>query len=218
MNCVVTAGPTCEPLDKVRAMTNFSTGQLGSQLANYLAEHGHRVILLRGRLSTFKVPLKVPEVIEFATTADLQKRFRTLAKKRIDAIFHAAAVSDFRFGKVWANSVDRKLKVVKKGKISSREPRLIAELIPTTKLILRLRGWFPRAFLVGWKYEVDGTRSTAIARAKEQIAHSDTDACVVNGPAYGHGFYLVAREGSSQHLPNSAALFECLEQTFRTRS
>ena len=36
MNCVVTAGPTYEPLDDVRRLTNFSTGKLGSQLGDFL--------------------------------------------------------------------------------------------------------------------------------------------------------------------------------------
>ena len=40
MKCIVTAGPTYEPLDKVRRLTNFSTGQLGTELANHLAGQG----------------------------------------------------------------------------------------------------------------------------------------------------------------------------------
>src|SRR5687768_14363623 len=36
VNCVITAGPTYEPLDEVRRLTNFSTGRLGSELATYL--------------------------------------------------------------------------------------------------------------------------------------------------------------------------------------
>ena len=46
MNCIVTAGPTYEPLDDVRRLTNFSTGRLGTELANFLAARGHTVILL----------------------------------------------------------------------------------------------------------------------------------------------------------------------------
>ena len=36
MNCIVTAGPTYEPMDNVRRLTNFSTGKLGTELANFL--------------------------------------------------------------------------------------------------------------------------------------------------------------------------------------
>src|SRR5947209_3565355 len=45
MHCVVTAGPTYESLDEVRRLTNFSTGKLGSELANFLAARGHTVTL-----------------------------------------------------------------------------------------------------------------------------------------------------------------------------
>ena len=48
MNCIVTAGPAYEPLDDVRRLTNFSTGRLGTELANYLAARGHNVHLLLG--------------------------------------------------------------------------------------------------------------------------------------------------------------------------
>jgi phosphopantothenate---cysteine ligase (CTP) len=51
---VVTAGPTFEPLDEVRRLTNFSSGKLGSQLADYLVAHGHQVILLYGHYSTYR--------------------------------------------------------------------------------------------------------------------------------------------------------------------
>src|SRR6478752_895156 len=53
MNCIVTAGPTYEPLDQVRLMTNFSTGRLGSELATFLTDKGHRVTLLSGQQATW---------------------------------------------------------------------------------------------------------------------------------------------------------------------
>ena len=52
MRCIVTAGPTVEPLDAVRRLTNHSTGTLGTQLANHLAGCGHDVLLLRSRTAT----------------------------------------------------------------------------------------------------------------------------------------------------------------------
>ena len=53
MNCIVTAGPTFEPLDEVRRLTNFSTGRLGTELANFLAARGHKVVLLAGETATY---------------------------------------------------------------------------------------------------------------------------------------------------------------------
>ncbi|MBI4664017.1 MAG: NAD-dependent epimerase/dehydratase family protein [Verrucomicrobia bacterium] len=216
MNCVVTAGPTYEPLDAVRRLTNFSTGKLGSQLADYLVDRGHQVVLLRGRSSVYQRPAKTDDVAEFGTTDELASRLQSLNERSIDAVFHAAAVSDFRFGKIWTRSPEGSLEEVKNRKISSEPSGLLAELVPTTKLIGQLRTWFPTAWLVGWKYEVDGDRSDALIRANAQVLDRQTDACVVNGPAYGEGFGLVTREGKEFHLADSLALFRLLEQQMRS--
>jgi phosphopantothenoylcysteine decarboxylase/phosphopantothenate--cysteine ligase len=95
MRCVVTAGPTYEPLDEVRRLTNFSTGRLGSELGSFLAARANKVTLLIGELATYRGEQLVHRVETFTTTADLQERLRALSKESVDAIFHAAAVSDF---------------------------------------------------------------------------------------------------------------------------
>ncbi len=86
----------------------------------------------------------------------------------------------------------------------------MAELVPTPKIIARLRDWFGHALLVGWKYEVEGDRAGVIAAARRQIHECRTDACVANGPAYGEGFGLVVRGGECQHLARMTELFEAL--------
>ena len=69
MNCIVTAGPTLEPLDDVRRLTNFSTGRLGTTLANYLAARGHNVILLLGEQATYAGERHARRVEPFSTAA-----------------------------------------------------------------------------------------------------------------------------------------------------
>src|SRR5437868_10957199 len=106
MKCIVTCGPTYEPLDKVRRLTNFSTGKLGTELARFLMQHGHDVLLFRGAQSTYASPDGELKVQSFTTTEDLGTRLQTCAKQSFDALFHAAAVSDFRFGKIWQRAGD----------------------------------------------------------------------------------------------------------------
>src|SRR5215469_9622227 len=101
MNCVVTAGPTYEPLDEVRRLTNFSTGRLGTELANYLAARGHKVILLIGETAVYAGERKAQRVKHFATTADLREKLKSLSAKKVDGVFHAAAVGDFAFGRIF---------------------------------------------------------------------------------------------------------------------
>jgi phosphopantothenoylcysteine synthetase/decarboxylase len=209
MRCIITAGPTFEPLDDVRRLTNFSTGRLGCQLAAYLTERGHEVRLLLGEQATYTGELKAARVQRFTTTANLQGMLEA-AGEEIGAIFHAAAVSDFSFGKIWLRSGDGELSEVKSSKITTREGTLLAELVPTPKLILQMRKWFPDARIVGWKFETEGGRQDALDRAMKQMTLAQSDACVANGPAYGQGFGLLTRQGL-RHLKDMPGLFEALE-------
>jgi len=218
MHCIVTAGPTYESLDNVRRLTNFSTGRLGSELVNYLAAQGHEVTLLIGQQATWRGERRAHRVELFTTTAHLRERLRALASASVDAVFHAAAVSDFAFGKIWRRSPQGDfLTEIKSGKLSTREGTLLAELVPTPKIIAQLRDWYPSACLVGWKYEVDGNRAGVIELARKQIAECRTDACVANGPAYGDGFGLVRLGGEWEHREDAKALFEALEKFARNR-
>jgi len=219
MNCVVTAGPTYEPLDDVRRLTNFSTGKLGSQLGDFLVAQGHQVTLLCGYYAIYHEPQKAQRIIRFDTTADLRAKLEMLAADNVDAVFHAAAVSDFAFGKVWARSADGEMREAKSGKISTRGGTLLAELVPTQKIISGLRSLFPEACLVGWKYEVDGNREGVVAKAVQQIKENKINGCVANGKAYGFGFGLVTGDRSAAHYSDSRELYGELEKlALATRS
>ena len=210
MRCLVTAGPTYETLDHVRRLTNFSTGRLGSELATFLSDHGHDVTLLIGQQATWRGDRRAKHVETFTTTANLRERLEALSGGSVGAVFHAAAVSDFTFGKIWLRPPLGELSEIKSGKISTRQGTLLAELVPTPKLIGSLRGWFPQAKLVGWKFEVDGDRASVIAAAEEQIRECLTDACVANGPAFGPGFGLVKGSGPCLQLADTSGLFASL--------
>jgi phosphopantothenate---cysteine ligase (CTP) len=212
MHCIVTAGPTYEPLDHVRRLTNFSTGRLGCELANHLVARGHEVTLLLGEQATWRGDVRASQLLTFTTTASLRALLERLSQASVGGVFHAAAVSDFAFGKVWARSPQGELQELRSGKISTRQGTLMAELIPTPKLIGELRRWFPKACLTGWKYEVEGDRESVLALAEKQLAECRTDACIANGPAYGLGFGLVHGQGTVVHLENAPALFTVLER------
>ena len=217
MHCIVTAGPTYEPLDAVRRLTNFSTGRLGTELARFLTARGHETTLLIGELAAYRGDPHAGKVERFTTTASLRDRLQALACHPADAVFHAAAVSDFGFGKVWRRSPEGELTEVRAGKLSTRQGTLLAELTPTPKIIAELRPWFPRAWLVGWKYEVAGERQSVIQLGARQVAECRTDACVANGPAYGTGFGLVRAGSEATHLPDTRALFAALDELIRER-
>jgi phosphopantothenoylcysteine synthetase/decarboxylase len=209
MRCLVTCGPTFEELDQVRRLTNFSTGKLGVGLANHLVRAGHEVTLLKGYYAICRDDCTV-EPITFSTTEDLLARIQVESRQRFDAVFHAAAVSDFRFGGVFRRAPHGKLEPVSSGKFKTSDGILLAELVPTPKIINRLRELFPSAKIFGWKYEVTGTSEEALAAGRRQVLENETNHCVVNGSAYGPGFGIVSREGEPWHCPDAASLYLAL--------
>ena len=90
--------------------------------------------------------------------------------------------------------------------MSSRAGTLKLTLEPAPKLIASLRRMFPSSILVGWKFELDGTADEVRAKGRKQMDECLTDACVLNGHAYGSGFGLISRSGEQVHLPDKAAL------------
>ena len=211
MNCIVTAGPTYEPLDDVRRLTNFSTGRLGTELANFLSARGHQVTLLISIQASKGGERRAQRGDGFTTTDNLREKLQALSGKKVNAVFHAAAVSDFCFGRIQLRSPQGRLTEIKSKKIPTAEGTLLVELVPTRKIITELRAWFPAAKLVGWKFEAEGKRPDAIRAAEQQLARCRTDACVANGPAYGEGFGLINR-GGHLHLADPPKLFDALEK------
>jgi hypothetical protein len=116
---------------------------------------------------------------------------------------------------VWLRSPDGQLTERQSGKLSTREGSLLAELVPTPKIIAELRDWYAEALLVGWKYEVDGDRASVLRAAQTQLTDCRTNVCVANGPAYGEGFGLVRSAGDCVHCPGTAELFEALESLIK---
>jgi phosphopantothenoylcysteine decarboxylase/phosphopantothenate--cysteine ligase len=166
------------------------------------------VTFLLGEHATFRGSCRAQRVEEFSTTSDLAQRLK--GSVGAEAIFHAAAVSDFKFGKVWLRSDGDKLTEIKSGKLSTRQGTLLAELVPTAKIINQLRAWFPSARLIGWKFEVEGGQDRVLQLGRDQIAECRTDACVANGPAYGPGFAIVSSSAKSRHFATRQELFGAL--------
>lgn len=207
MRLLLTFGPGYEPIDQARRLTNMSTGRLGTQLANAFLGAGWEVHCLRGEGISYQGLLHTTEFETFTTNDDLAGRLERIARLRqVDAVFHAAALCDYRVARV----VNVAGEAVSSPKLATRDGRLTLELEPATKVLPRLRGWFPRARIVGWKYELAGTRDDAFARAWRQLRDCATDACVLNGAAYGEGFALCQAAGSVVNCSGSIQLADTL--------
>ena len=90
MRVVITCGPSYEPIDEVRRITNFSTGELGIMLANHLAKAGCDVVCFRGVGATCAEKVVGARVVPFATNDHLRTELaRTMAlcgTSRLDQI------------------------------------------------------------------------------------------------------------------------------------
>jgi phosphopantothenoylcysteine synthetase/decarboxylase len=203
MRILITAGPSYEPIDQVRRLSNFSTGELGTLLSEGFAEAGHAVLCFRGTASSFAAPLWPVEVVQFTTNDDLASQLqRLIARDQVNIVFHAAALCDFKVREV----LNEKGEPLTDEKISSDDGAVRLTLEPAPKLISGLRRLFPAAILVGWKYELEGGVDELIAKGRRQMDECLTDACVLNGAAYGTGFGLITRSGEQLHLPTKATL------------
>jgi len=214
MRVVVTCGPSYEPIDEVRRITNFSTGELGTLLANHLAKAGCEVVCYRGVGATSQERITGARLVPFATNQHLQSELEELPQREtVAAVFHAAALVDYRVKSVHTSGG----REVAATKIPSRAGELTLTLDPCSKLIHSLRDLFPQSRIVGWKYELVGSRADVLAAAIRQIAESRTDACVMNGAAYGGGFGFLEPKTKPLHLVDKPAICQHLTRWLKAK-
>ena len=89
MNILVTAGPTREPIDPVRFLTNRSSGKMGYEVAAAFAHDGHQVLLVSGPTA-----LDVPDRVDYLPVETAAEMFEAVSHHlgRMDIAVFAAAV------------------------------------------------------------------------------------------------------------------------------
>lgn len=92
LNVMITAGPTREPLDPVRYISNRSSGKMGYAIARAAASRGANVTLLSGPVSL--PALQGVKMVPFVTTKDLLKCAKELISEQ-DVLIQAAAPADY---------------------------------------------------------------------------------------------------------------------------
>jgi phosphopantothenoylcysteine decarboxylase / phosphopantothenate---cysteine ligase len=176
LRVLVTSGGTAEPVDRVRVLTNLSTGRTGAAIADRLARSGHEVLLLR---SCNSAPAAGCREETFSTFSDLDAALaRILASERLDAVIHAAAVGDFGVGEI---VVDGAVRQPAAGKLDSGSAPVI-RLKPHPKLVdsLRARSRNGSIRVVAFKL-TSGEDKEGIGRAVASLfGHSGADLIVHN--------------------------------------
>jgi len=126
LRILVTAGPTREPLDPVRFLSNRSSGKMGYAIAEAAARRGGRVTLISG-----PVELPVPAAVTRTRITSGREMFQEVKKAldNTDWLIMAAAVGDFTPART------SEVKIRKEGKETltldlSRNPDILMELLP----------------------------------------------------------------------------------------
>ncbi len=209
----ISCGPGSERIDAVRRITNHSTGALGAALADAAALGGAHVTAWIGAGALFLPRWVDVQTRRFFSGQDLWEAWESQTDVA-DVIFHLAALGDYRVAGIKTADGDV---VDPEGKIESRKGSLFLELEPAPKIITKLRNHFPEARIVGWKYETTGGRSEVVERGLRQLTEARTDACVLNGPAWGSGFGLLTSGGASTEFADRDALVSGLVARFIAR-
>ena len=125
MHILLTAGPTREPLDPVRYLSNRSSGKMGYALAHAALAAGHEVTLITGPVCLVPPPAATTIPI---TTADEMFDAVHSRVSSADIIILSAAVADYRPATVSPHKLKK-----------SSNASLFLELIPTRDILLSLR-------------------------------------------------------------------------------
>ena len=189
---VVTAGPTVEPIDAVRFISNPSTGKMGFAIAEAALERGAAVTLVTGPVSLVDVP--GAKMVRVGTACEMKAAVDEAFPSADIAIF-SAAVSDFRPRTV----SDRKLK-----KGADDEALAHIELVENPD-ILASCGAVKHAgqVVVGFAAETNDV----VGNARSKLSHKKADFIVANDVSRGQGFgadldevAFVSASGE-EHLP-----------------
>jgi phosphopantothenoylcysteine decarboxylase/phosphopantothenate--cysteine ligase len=150
---LVTAGPTREPIDPVRFITNRSSGKMGYAIAAAAAQQGARVVLLSGPTA-----LPVPPGITLHNVQTAQDMYdATHASVRDADIFIAtAAVADYR------------PVVVAEHKIKKSQESMSIELIRTPDILASVAALEAAPFTVGFAAETENVREYALGKLERK--------------------------------------------------
>ena len=189
---VVTAGPTREPVDAVRVLSNRSSGRMGYAIAAEAWRRGAHVTLISG--PAFIEPPHGPELVHVESAEDMRSAVRE-AVRSADVLVMSAAVADFR------PSAPSQKKIKKEAGAHPIELEAAPDILKTT-----LKDRRAGMIAVGFALETDDARANASRKLKDK----KLDLIVLNEPdaKKGSGFEvetnrvtLIGRDDSVEELP-----------------
>ncbi len=179
MKILVTAGPTREPIDDVRFISNASSGRMGYAVAAAAAGRGHEVDLVTGPTN-----LSLPEDVNVTKVMTaLQMRDAVLERvSGADVLVMTAAVSDWRFRESYPDKIEKSLE------------SFSVELVPNPDVITEAIDKNPDMLAVAFALEIGMDAESALEKMRRKgaafvVLHSieamgalEADFAVYSGP------------------------------------
>ncbi len=163
---LITAGPTIEQIDPVRAITNQSSGKTGVSLAKELVSAGAKVTFVYGPGN--EIPPKGAKIINVVTSNQMFNAVKKELKNKFDIVIMAAAVADYI------------PKNPSKKKIKSSKTNISITLKKAPKIIDQIKKIQKNVLLVGFKAETNVTNIELIKSAKKKLKESSSDMIIAN--------------------------------------
>lgn len=169
MKAVVTAGPTREPIDPVRFITNRSSGKQGFAVAEALAAAGAEVTVIAG-----------PTALTLST--GIRRVAVETAQQMLDASLTAAADANLLVSA--AAVADYRMQTVASQKMKKTGEELTLQLVKNPDILATLRARYPQLFLVGFAAETERLAE----HARDKLKRKGLDLIAANWVGDGKAF------------------------------
>ncbi len=189
LNLLVTAGPTREPIDPVRFITNYSSGKMGYAIAKAAKYRGANVTLISGPTS-----MKPISDVDLICVQSAMEMYDAVMQCYEDAniIIKSAAVSDYR------------PQVVNKNKVK-KDRNLHIDLLKNPDILFELGEKVLKQVLIGFAMETEHLETNA----QEKVNKKNLDFIVANNlNQQGAGFMtdtnvvkIIDRQGNIEAIP-----------------
>jgi len=163
---LITAGPTREPIDPVRYLSNRSSGKMGYAIAEAALDAGHDAVLISG-----PVDIDSPHGTKLICVSTSDEMFEAVHRyaRFCDVVVMCAAVVDYKPAEVSPN------------KIKKRDQRFSLELIPTRDILASLAKQDRQFLLVGFAAETEDVEDNARKKLRDKscdliVANNVSDA------------------------------------------
>lgn len=191
---LITAGPTQEPIDAVRYISNYSSGKMGYALAIAARDAGANVVLISGPVNL--KPLTDVKIIPVITAADMRKAVISKIND-CDLFISNAAVADYF------------VKNIKTSKIKKTANDLTLTLYPTVDIIKEISSRKTHPLIVGFAAETNSKNIHQAALNKMKQKQMDLVVCNIVGKNKGfmvddNAVSVFAPDGTSVAFPTQS--------------